>query len=369
MRRLLILLLLLALPLAAQDRRKEALQLFEDDHFVEALPLFEELARQSPEDGAIQMRLGFCRLVHANTLWGDKRKAERARAREALEKAQKLGVSDSMLTAALESLSDTEIKFSDNPRADEIMYRAEAAFAREDYAGACTLYQEALRHDPALYDAALFAGQCCRIQKDFPSAEAWYQKAIAIDPEREAAYRYWGNSLLARGQKSLALDKYIEAYLRQPYARESRNGLVDYSKSEGLTLAHPHIRIPARVEGSNIQITQDAGAAWLTYALSRMLWRSEGWGKAHPGEPYRPSLEEEALAFRSALQVAEESQTPRDASLQTLQKLDKAGLLEAFILLGMADEGIVDDYPAYCKSHRDLLERYVREVVLQGGKV
>jgi tetratricopeptide (TPR) repeat protein len=369
MRQWLVLLLLLALPLAAQDKRKEAFDLFEANQFVQALPLFEQLAEQAPEDGQIQLRLGFCRLIHANALTDRyERIALRASAREALEKAEKLGIQDSLLSAALASLEhDQGIKFSDYPRADEVMQRAEAAFAARDYPGARKLYQEALEHDPALYEAALFLGQCYRFEGDSTSAETWYQKAVDMNPHREAAYRYWGDALLSSGKPEPALSKFIEAYLRQPYGRLSRNGLIDYAVDRGLHLAHPEVSIPARVEGNNIEIAPDVNPAWLVYALSHTLWRDGMWALAHPGEAYRHSLEEEADCIRKALKSAEEGKTPLDPSLQTLKKLDQAGLLEAYILLGMPSEGIVDDYTPYFRAHRDLLERYVREVVLKGG--
>ena len=50
-----------------------------------------------------------------------------------------------------------------------------------------------------------------------------------------------------------------------------------------------------------------------------------------------------------------------------LKKLSDGGLLEAYILLGRADEGISQDHPAYLKENRDKLRRYVVEYVVTGG--
>lgn len=365
---LLVLLLLLALPLAAQDKRAQAYQLMEQNKYVEALPLLEELARENPKDGQVMLRLGFCRLVQANTLPDPAaRKQARARAREALEAAQALGVRDSLLSAALASLSPDggeDAHFSDNPQADAAMQKAEAEFSAGHYPQARAGYEKALELQPDLYEAALYIGQCYRIEGDEAKSAEWYGRAIQIAPDRETAYRYWGNALMRAGQAQEALDKYILGYLCEPYGRLSRNGLAEWASQQGITLAHPDIIIPVEVDGDNVKITPNAGPAWLAYGLQHTSWRNEKWAKAHPGKPYRPSLEEEADSIRTALGAG-----PLDGSLETLKKLDQAGLLEAYILLGLPSEGIVDDYAAYHKAHPDLLERYVREVVLKGGKV
>ncbi len=373
MRKLVILLLLLALPLAAQTKRQRAFLLFDDNKLVEALPLLEELATENPKDGQVMLKLGFCRLVQSNTLTDpEARKKGRARAREALETAQRLGVQDSLLTAALASLAPDggeETKFSEVPAAEAAMRRAEADFSAGRYPEARAGYQKALELDPRLYEAAVFLGQCYRLEGNASGAEEWCARAVAIDPTRETAYRYWGTSLLAQGKSSEALDKFIQAYLSEPYGRLSRNGLIDYARKNGLKLSHPKVTIPTEVEGDTIKITPDAGPAWLAYALAHTEWKASKWAEKHPGTAYRPSVEEEADAIRTALQVARESNIPLDPTLTTLQKLDQKGLLEAYILLGMPGEGIVDDYAAYAAAHRDLLERYVREVVLKGGAV
>ena len=50
-----------------------------------------------------------------------------------------------------------------------------------------------------------------------------------------------------------------------------------------------------------------------------------------------------------------------------LKKLEKDGLLEAFILLAMPDQGIAADFAGYRKSNVDNLRRYVKQYVLTGG--
>ena len=56
-----------------------------------------------------------------------------------------------------------------------------------------------------------------------------------------------------------------------------------------------------------------------------------------------------------------------EASLETLVKLNDAGLLEAFILFARPDAGIARDYPAYRATNRDKLRRYWLEVAIIPG--
>jgi hypothetical protein len=113
-------------------------------------------------------------------------------------------------------------------------------------------------------------------------------------------------------------------------------------------------------------------AAWLTYTLVRASWTSTEFKKQYPNEAnYRHSLKEEAAAMRAALKVLDEQKNVKaeniDPSLQIIRKLDKEGLLEAYILLAMPDEGIAQDYPAYRRTNLADLRRYVNEYVLTGG--
>ena len=56
-----------------------------------------------------------------------------------------------------------------------------------------------------------------------------------------------------------------------------------------------------------------------------------------------------------------------EPSLETLVKLNDAGLLEAFILFARPDQGIVKDYAAYRATSRDKLRRYWLEVAVIKG--
>jgi len=244
------------------------------------------------------------------------------------------------------------------------------------------MYQQALLLDPKLYEAALFIGDVYFKSADQQKAGEWFARAIEINPDRETAYRYWGDSLMKQGKVTEAGDKFVDAYIAEPYNRLARAGFVNWGERVHVELAHPRVEFPASVnqKGDGTTITLDpkmldkddkdgSSAAWMMYSLTRASWPQSEFAKQYPNEKaYRHSLKEEAASIRAALKLLDEKKaTTSDRSLQILQKLEKDGLLEAFILLAMPDAGIATDFEAYRKTNLAELRRYVKQYVLTGG--
>ena len=377
---------------AAQDdeERRRAFQLYKDGKHTEALPAFEKLAAKYPNDPAVLENYGLLLVTQAVTLKDPAaRKQARLRGREILERAEKLGANSVLLKATLESVPPDGSEgpgFSAKKEVDEAMREGESAFASGNYPKAIEMYQRALLLDPNLYEAALFIGDVYFKSADQPKAGEWFARAIQIDPNRETAYRYWGDSLMKQGRVTEAGDKFVEAFIAEPYNRLARGGFLAWAERVNIALAHPRVELPASVtkKGPNeTTITLDqnmmkkddksgSSAAWLMYSLARASWFSTDFAKAYPNEKtYRHSLKEEAAAMRAALRVLDEQKGVKpenvDPSLQVIRKLDKEGLLEAFILLALPDEGIAQDFQAYRQSNLENLRRYVKQYVLTGG--
>ena len=370
--------------------RVRAFQLYESAQYTEALPAFEKLAAKYPEDSDVIKTYGF--LVLGQTAYvkdAAARKEARRRGRELLVKAQQLGANDQLLKSMLESVppdGGDDPKLSTKKEAEEAMREGEAAFAKKDFPKAIELYQRALLLDPQLYEAALFVGDCYYATADQKKAGEWFGRAASINPDRETAYRYWGDALMKQGRVTEAGDKFVEAYLAEPYSRMSRTAFLDWGKRVNIVLNHPRVEIPTNVTSKgegDVLINLDpnalkkddksgAGAAWITYGFIRAGWRSGQFAKEYPNEKqYRHSLKEEAHALRAALRVFSDDKTKKpqapDPSLTLLAKLDKEGLLESFILLALPDAGVAQDYPAYRRTNLEDLRRYVKQYVLTGG--
>ena len=394
---LLLIFLFVAIPGAATQAQTESTAelkqraggLLKENKYTEALPLLEKIAAAEPNDGETQFYLAFALLGQAeNTKDQTARKALRVRARHAFIRAKELRYNEPKLDALILSLPEDGSEgpaFSPNAKANTLMEEGEALFSQGKPDEALKKYQQALELDPKLYHAALFSGDIYLQKEDFANAETWYQKAIAIDPTKETAYRYSATPLMKQRKTDAARDRYIEAFITEPYNRFARGGLIQWAQATQTTLAHPAIDIPTDVtfdEKGDAKINLDAGAllggkddgsfAWISYGATRSTWRKEKFAKTFPNEKtYRHSLVEEVDAIRSVISVATSDKKTKtlSSSLARLKKLDEEGLLEAYILLAKPDEGIVQDHPAYLKQNRDKLRRYMMQYVVKGGGV
>lgn len=380
--------------------RGQAIELFDANNFVDALPLLEKSANTYPRDPAIASRLGFV-LYSLGALSQDLtvRRQYWERSRKILLQSQANGDDSNLTRVTLESLSredpNVNAPLSDTKAAEAEIRKGEEAFVRGEIEKALVSYKRALELDPKFYEAALYAGdmefRLAYASKDgayrkehFGLAGIWFAKAIAIDPDRETAYRYWGDALDQEGKTEAARDKFVEAIIAEPYSGERAYvGLTQWGGRHQVPLNHPKIEIPSDLTSKKpgeVNITLDmsilkgdgdGSAAWMMYGIARAGWmdkkdggRSEKFAKAYPNESvYRHSLAEELDGLRAVLesvrvQKKEKSAKKLTPALEKLIELDDAGVLAPYILFAKADKGIVLDYLAYRKANREKLKEY-----------
>jgi tetratricopeptide (TPR) repeat protein len=361
-----------------EDQQAEAL--YEQQNYMAALPLFEDLHLQRPQSNVFRERLAMCLLAKASTEAPSDATLTRDRAKKLLLEAKAAGDNSNLLQIMLEKLSTPfagSAGMQKSPGA-ESMLKAEKAFSNGNLKKALELYKEASEADPKLYEAALFAGDTAYKMKDYDQAGSWFAKAIAINPDRETAYRYWGDTLVHSGNLKAAQSKFVDAVVAEPYTKASWVGLQQWANAANARLASPPITLPKQAvpDGKgNVNVTVDpskagdpASGAWLVYSTQPMMWRSTEFKKHYPNETvYRHSLAEEADGLRSVIAVVKEQKIPEDkldATLKSLIALDADGMLECWILLNGADRGIVEDYAAYRAKHRELLRAYMDKYVI-----
>lgn len=360
--------------------KAKAQALFDEGKLIDALPIYEKLAVQLPKDSGVMRNLGFALLGQAaNTSDTEKRRQIRIRARDTFIIARDLGDNSLTVRGIIDGLPTDGRDgqgFSDNPEANKVMEQAEAYFSAGKMDDAFAAYQRALELDPRCYYAALFSGDVKMQAKQWDEAEKWYQRAITIDPFRETAYRYSASPLMKQMKFDRARDRYVEAYITAPYDRLAISGLVQWGQATKTQLGHPKIDIPKTTVGpdgkKNVDITisptmDDGSMAWIAYSTTRDEWQKTKFVKAYPNEKtYRHSVAEEADALRSVLSMAK-SLKPKTLNSQIgmIEKLDKDGVLEAYILLAIPDEGIAADHPAYLRQNREKLRQYVTKYVIQ----
>ena len=370
-------------------------ELFSQKKFAEAVPYLEILIKDQPGNAQFHFLYGFSLLAKSKGIDNaEMGKQLSAQALSEFKKAKQLGFSDetndkliAMLSpnetgavggATQSGNSNVEGSYSKNAEANKFMSQAENYFAQSEYDKAFEYYQKALKIDPNIYEAALYSGDVFMQAGNYKDAEIWYQKAIGINPNRETAYRYSATPLMKQKNYDKARDRYIEAYITEPYSDLALKGLVQWGQITNTRLGHPKFSIPEfKVDdkgksNSTISINpsaDDGSLAWIGYSSTRSEWLEKKFAKTFPTEKqYRHTLQEEAEALRSVLTIAKETKGKNaNPQFEKLRKLDEEGLLEAYILLAVSDDGISQDHPAYLKQNRDKLRQYVIKYVVTGG--
>src|SRR5271157_3165478 len=378
---------LAATGFAQDDEAARANELYKAGKRPEALPLYEDLAKAHPNEMLYFERLADCLGAESMQVSDPvKIKAFRTRQRDAAKRAIELG-DTAEFVRMMADIDPSAPVIAPASAGDALLREAEKAFTAGDFPTAMDKYIAAANADPKLYDAPLFAGDTAFVQHDLKTAAVWFARAIAIDPDRETAYRYWGDAILKFGNDPIAArEKFIDAIVAEPYSRLAWQGIKQWAQIEKAVLMAPKIERPAGpiVDPKNpkkitINInptttdekTHPGGYAWMGYSLARASFRGDEFKKVFPNEKeYRHSLKEEDTALSAVAAIVKEGNIAPDKldeSLRNLVELNDAGMLDCWILISGADQGIAQDYDAYRKQHRQLLHDYLSRFVVHGG--
>jgi len=369
---------------------KRAAQIVQANKMPEALPILEKLQKAKPDDAVVLELLAYALSATAAVEKdAEKRKKDLLRARSLAERAKGLGRNTQLIQLLLEGISaDGELggrtESEKRTPAEEALMDGEAAFAKGEMERAIEHYERALKLEPKLYEAPLYIGDAYHKMGRNDKAYESYARAVAIDPDRDTAYRYWGNVLMTENKLKEAKEKLIEGVIAAPYTRLPWQFLTNWAKLNQIELSHPRIDIPTssvqKKDDQNISVfvnpseKKDGSDAWMIYSIGRAAWMTKKFSDAFPNEKqYRHSLLEESDALRITaesvliqLKEGKLKESSLDVSIANLLKLHRDGLIEVYVLLAKADEGIARDYAEYRKNNRDKLRRYLNEYVTAG---
>jgi tetratricopeptide (TPR) repeat protein len=373
---------------AQDDEAAKANVLFQAGKRPEALPLYENLAKTHPNEQLYFERLADCLGAEAAQLSDPAQiKAVRTRMRDAAKRAIELGDTAEYVRLMANADPDKPLYAGIMSPAKALLAEAEKAYTAGDFPTAMAKYTAAANADPHLYEAPLYAGDTAYVQKDLKTAALWFARAIAINPDRETAYRYWGDAILNYGNDPMAArEKFIDAIVAEPHNRLAWQGIQQWAEIEKAVVLAPKIERPAEPvvdpkNPKNITIninptttdekTHPGAASWMMYSLMRASYRGDKFKKEFPDEKeYRHSLKEEDAALTGVVTVMKERKVKLDKldeSLRNLIELNDAGMLDCWILISGADNGIAQDYDAYRQQHRQLLHDYLSRFVVHGG--
>jgi tetratricopeptide (TPR) repeat protein len=370
---------------------KRAIDLVQANKMPEALPILERLHAAKPDDAVVIELLAYSIFAKAAVEKdAETRKKDFLRARALAERAKELGRNTQLIQLLLEQIpvdgnTPTLVASEKHSPAEEALMEGEAAFSKGEMDRAIEHYERALKLEPKLYEAPLFIGDAYYKMGKNDKAYESYARAVAIDPDRDTAYRYWGNVLMRNDKLKEAKEKLIEGVIAQPYTQAPWQFLENWADLSKIQLSHPRIQIPTssvqRKDDKNIDVfvnsseKKDGTDAWMVYSIGRAAWMTEKkFSEAFPNEKkYRHSLREESESLRAAAESVQSQvkegklkESSLDASIANLLKLHREGLIEAYVLLAMPDEGIARDYAEYRKNNRDKLRGYLNEYVTAG---
>ncbi|MCF7686730.1 MAG: tetratricopeptide repeat protein [Cephaloticoccus sp.] len=308
----------------------------------------------------------------------------RLHAREIGLVAQAYGSGDLLLNLTLAQISREgrliAITYHDDKAINHLLHLAETKFAQGDFEGALAAYTQAASRDPKSYHAALSAGNLLLAKSDYEQALLWLDRAVANNPDGEAAHRYRGDVLMQLKRPAEAGASYIQAYIASPFAPVPSAALEDWARLQDINVERPDTRF---LRG-NLTVTKGklirgydpagpAGQLSLVYLTARSTYYLAT-QRAIPA--YRQSLEEEAAALRKILQdwrglkagsPDAQAFAPYAENLALMADFDRKGWLEAFILLDRSTDQLMQDYSAYRRENRDLLFNYIKSVWLQNA--
>lgn len=361
----------------AQDlksQRAEAMKLVDQNRYIDALPVLEEIALLMPKDSEVWAHYGIAILTNSSTLdTPAARKAERQRAVQALAKAKQLGTDVVLALHYLEIIpadgGDNDNFSDENPEAEKAIREGEGFFGRGEYDKAFAAYEKAYKINPKSYEAVLFMGDSLYAQKKYKESEPWFAKAVEVNPDREEAYRYWGDALYYQGKKKEAYQKFAEAFITDPFSRVVRDRFFraveefEVRFSPISTIVPPGGEVVGDIKINTALLkTEDGTVNWKFYNETRDAWRSGEFKKQFPkATAYRRSLREESAALRKVIEAVKKDAKIKklDKNLENLVKLDELGLLEAYILIVRPDDEILKDYFEYKKNNREKLRRFM----------
>src|SRR6185312_10166267 len=163
-------------------KRQKAIQLFNQNKELEALPLFEELAAANPKDADVLLVLAAGLVSHSATVDDAAATKDRIRARELLLKAKELGQHSNLLENLLQMLPpDGKMNYSQDP-ADQAMKEGEAAFAKRDFPAAIEAYGKVLELQQKNSRAAFYTGVSFSGPKFLSPAGNCYERPTKFNP-------------------------------------------------------------------------------------------------------------------------------------------------------------------------------------------
>jgi tetratricopeptide (TPR) repeat protein len=349
----------------ADPDRQEALRLYKEHKIDETAEWWQKVVARYPGDMAAHEALGSSLLSRA-ALQPDREKkiSDRVQAHAELVRAQELGDNSDLCKALLSAVPEdgSEVRFPNQKEVRAAVVRGDAALQGLDWDGAAREYSLAVELDPGNFFTPTEIGLKHARLKQWAVAGDWYALSLRIKPGYGAAYGNWAEALIEAGEMKEAREKLIQGLLIGNTDVIMRTWLLrNHLKLNKLDVTLPH-EYPISKTGTMIVVDpawlgkNDGRDAWLMYPRARRLWKSK---MELTYSRYQHTLEEEVDALSQVVMAFNESLAKGnvkepDPSLVMLSRFQAEGFLEAFVLLVLHEDDLLNGY-RYGTTHHDKL--------------
>jgi hypothetical protein len=374
---------ILATPAFTQEGEAiKAESLYQSGNRLGALPYYEALTKANPNELLYAERLTVCLYTQSAGMQDGPAR------RELLDKIQaeaKTAVSlGSQETASL-VIANFDLSLASKEKgetlAQAIWLSGEPYYGKKDFKEALNRYATAAELEPKAPEPAYFAGDAAQMLGDLPAAESWYEKALRLAPHGAKVYVHWGDAIMKIAHDpNGARAKYIDAIVADPYGTRGRQRLAEWAEAQGAVLAPPQIKPP----NGGMEMFKTMGhdpstrTPWTTYVLDEFAYQTNA--KASPIGTFHKDYPSEAKARRSLLgetkalhataleaaSNAEKQGKPAD-EFRDLIEVDKAGMLECWVIFHWSDQNMEQDYRQFSTEHWKILHDYIDRFEIHGG--
>jgi tetratricopeptide (TPR) repeat protein len=263
----------------------------------------------------------------------------------------------------------TEARAPDGLR--EALAPIETLFEAKAYAEAEKGYEGLLRRYPGNYALTLSWGDAALFQGKADVALERYRAAQKLNPLDHRAHFFEATALFRLDKPKAALDALARALTRRPHAEFVLTALEGRSESLGITVREspflPKVRVTGDEQSYSVEVLEPR---WLAWGLCKAVWLGEPSARTikRPEGPHRITLEEERECLVNLLGVylTDKTRTAQpDAQLEALVRVQKAGLLDAFIVYELLARGEPSITLATNDAGRAAVERYIKTFVFE----
>lgn len=358
--------------------RQEAIRLYKEHMLGEATEWWQKVVARYPDDMAAHEALGTSLLARAAEQPDRTKKiSDRVQAHAELVRAQELGDNSDVCKALLTAVPEdgSEVRNPNQKEVNVALARGDAALQRLGWDGAAREYSLAVELYPDNYFTPQRIGLKYAQLKQWTEAGKWYALSLRINPNGGGAYGNWAEALIGAGEMKEAREKLLQGMLISDASVTMRMWLSkNHLKLRKLDITLPH-EYPTGNTGTMIVVDpawlgkNDGRDAWLMYPRTRRLWKNEKYFDDYPStQTYHHTLAEEVDALSQVVMAFNESLTKGDVkepdpSLVMLSRFQKEGFLEAFVLLVLREDDLLDGY-RYRVNHHDKLMEFADKYIV-----